>query len=150
MHWEGDLIVGKNNASYIATLVERSTRYVMLARIADSRAETVAAALAGRVTTLPGHLWRSLTWDQGREMTGHAAFTIDTGIPVYFCDPHKPGSAGRTRTPTGCSASTCPRGPPVTSAHARQSPPARAARVRCVPMPQIRRGGRLAAPPRGC
>jgi transposase, IS30 family len=93
-HWEGDLIVGKNGASHIATLVERSTRYVLLARVGDARAETVAAALTERVQTLPAHLWRSLTWDQGREMCRHAAFTIDTGIPVYFCDPHSPWQRG--------------------------------------------------------
>ena len=65
-HWEGDLVIGKNGASAIATLVERSTRYVLLGRIANQRAETVRQALVERVATLPSHLWRSLTWDQGR------------------------------------------------------------------------------------
>ena len=91
---EGDLIAGKNNQSHIATLVERSTRYVLLAVVDDGRAETVAAALARQAATLPGHLWRSLTWDQGREMSGHAGFTVATGIPVYFCDPHSPWQRG--------------------------------------------------------
>ena len=100
-HWEGDLIVGKDNKSYIATLVERSTRYVMLAQIDDGRAETVAAALARQAATLPAHLWRSLTWDQGSEMSRHAAFTIETGIPVYFCDPHSPWQRGSNENTNG-------------------------------------------------
>ena len=109
-HWEGDLIVGKNNASYIATLVERSTRYVMLAQIDDGRAETVAAALARQAATLPAHLWRSLTWDQGSEMSRHAAFTIETGIPVYFCDPHSPWQRGSNENTNGLLRQYFPKG----------------------------------------
>jgi IS30 family transposase len=109
-HWEGDLIVGKNNKSYIATLVERSTRYVMLAKLADARAETVTAALVERVATLPQHLWRSLTWDQGTEMSRHRAFSVDTGIPVFFCDPHSPWQRGSNENTNGLLRQYFPKG----------------------------------------
>jgi transposase, IS30 family len=112
-HWEGDLIIGKNGKSQIATLVERKTRYVLLARVADGRAETVAGALAERVATLPAHLWKSLTWDQGKEMSGHAAFTIDTGIPVYFCDPHSPWQRGSNENTNGLLRQYFPKGTPL-------------------------------------
>jgi len=109
-HWEGDLIVGKDSKSYIATLVERSTRYVLLAKVADSRAQTVQKALAARVAALPAQLWRSLTWDQGREMTRHADFTIATGIPVYFCDPHSPWQRGSNENTNGLLRQYFPKG----------------------------------------
>jgi transposase, IS30 family len=100
-HWEGDLLVGKNGKSHIATLVERSTRYVLLAKIPNAKAETVKAALAQAITRLPSHLWRSLTWDQGREMSLHQFFTIETGVPVYFCDPHSPWQRGSNENTNG-------------------------------------------------
>ncbi len=109
-HWEGDLLVGKDGKSAIATLVERSTRYVLLARIADQRAETVRNALIERVHTLPAHLWRSLTWDQGHEMAQHRLFSIDTGIEVYFCDPHSPWQRGSNENTNGLLRQYFPKG----------------------------------------
>jgi len=109
-HWEGDLIVGKDGKSHIATLVERSTRYVLLAKVADAKAATVAAALAERVATLPQHLWRSLTWDQGREMAAHAAFSVETNVPVYFCDPHSPWQRGSNENTNGLLRQYFPKG----------------------------------------
>jgi len=89
--WEGDLIIGKGNKSQIATLVERTTRTVILVRIPDDRtAERVAELLGRKMETLPEFLRNSVTWDQGKEMAKHADFTVRTGMPVYFCDPHSP------------------------------------------------------------
>jgi len=88
-HWEGDLIAGKGQRS-IGTLVERSTRYVMLVRLPDGKgAPAVRKALAKRIVTLPTELRRSITWDQGKEMAEHVRFT-DTDVAVYFCDPKSP------------------------------------------------------------
>lgn len=94
-HWEGDLLVGRKNQSFVATLVERQTRFVMLARLGeDSTSERLVDALKERIAELPKHLILSLTWDQGREMAGHARFSSETGVDVYFCDPHSPWQRG--------------------------------------------------------
>ena len=92
-HWEGDLIAGSNN-SYIATLVERKSRFTMLVKVADKSTGSVIPALSRQVRKLPGELRRSLTWDRGLEMADHKAFTVATNVAVYFCDPRSPWQRG--------------------------------------------------------
>jgi IS30 family transposase len=101
-HWEGDLIIGKDNKSAIATLVERTTRYVLLAHLGPGRnADQVRDALIGVITALPAQLKRSLTWDQGIEMALHHQFSIAADMPVYFCDPHSPWQRGSNENTNG-------------------------------------------------
>jgi IS30 family transposase len=108
-HWEGDLLIGKANRSQVATLVERQTRFVMLAALEDRTAPNVARVLAKRIQTLPGHLRRSLTWDQGNELADHKQFSIDTGVAVYFCDPRSPWQRGSNENTNGLLRQYLPR-----------------------------------------
>ena len=110
-HWEGDLILGKGGRSAVGTLVERTTRYVMLLHLpGDHRAETVRAAMTAKIMTLPEHLRRSITWDQGSEMAQHTRFSIDSGVKVYFCDPHSPWQRGTNENTNGLLRQWMPKG----------------------------------------
>ena len=99
-HWEGDLIVGAKG-SHIATLVERHSRYVMLAKLGGKDSQTVVDALIERVKKLPTNLMQTLTWDRGTEMAQHARFTVATDVQVYFCDPRSPWQRGTNENTNG-------------------------------------------------
>ena len=109
-HWEGDLIIGKDSRSAVGTLVERTTRYVLLLHLPDGDARRVEQAMRQAITTLPDELLRTITWDQGKEMARHADFTIATGIPVYFCDPHRPWQRGSNENTNGLLRQYMPKG----------------------------------------
>jgi IS30 family transposase len=102
-HWEGDLIIGKNGRSQVGTLVERSTRYVMLLHLPDGvSGEQVRAAMQATIGTLPASLRRTLTWDQGKEMTAiYPKISLDTGLQIYFCDPASPWQRGSNENTNG-------------------------------------------------
>jgi IS30 family transposase len=108
-HWEGDLLFGDRN-SQIATLVERHTRYVMLVKVAGTDTETVINALIKNARKLPQELYKSLTWDRGKEMAAHKRFTLATDIKVYFCDPHSPWQRGTNENTNGLLRQYFPKG----------------------------------------
>jgi IS30 family transposase len=124
-HWEGDLLAGDKN-SYIATLVERATRYVMLIKVNSKETDEVVGALAKQIRKLPQELKRSLTWDRGTEMTGHKRFTLETSVAVYFCDPRSPWQRGSNENTNGLLRQYFPKGQSV--AHYTQAQLDRVAR----------------------
>jgi IS30 family transposase len=108
-HWEGDLLSGSKN-SYIATLVERHTRYVMLAKVINKDTQTVVSALIKQAKKLPNELYKSLTWDRGKELSDHRRFTVATDINVYFCDPQSPWQRGSNENTNGLLRQYFPKG----------------------------------------
>jgi len=117
-HWEGDLIKGCNN-TYIATLVERHSRYVMLVRVQDSKTKTVIEALIKNSKKLPSEMYKSLTWDRGYEITNHKEFTRVTKIPVYLCDPYSPWQRGSNENTNRLIRQYFPKGTDL-SIHSQQ------------------------------
>jgi IS30 family transposase len=115
-HWEGDLLFGSKN-SQIATLVERHTRYVMIARVKSKDTETVINALIRQAHKLPRELYKSLTWDRGKEMADHKRFTLDTDIKVYFCDPQSPWQRGSNENTNGLLRQYFPKGMDLSNVH---------------------------------
>jgi IS30 family transposase len=108
-HWEGDLLFGSGN-SQIATLVERQTRYVMLVKVDGKDTETVVNALIKNARKLPQELYKSLTWDRGKEMASHTQFTMATNIRVFFCDPRSPWQRGSNENTNGLLRQYMPKG----------------------------------------
>ena len=108
-HWEGDLIGGSGN-SYVATLVERHSRYVMLVKVANKDTESVVSALIKQSLRLPSELYRSLTWDRGKELADHQRLTLATEVEVYFCDPRSPWQRGSNENTNRLLRQYLPRG----------------------------------------
>ena len=108
-HWEGDLITGSKN-SHIATLVERHTRYVMLVKVPNKETQTFVSALIRQAKKLPTELYKSLTWDRGKELAAHKQFTLATDIDVYFCDPQSPWQRGSNENTNGLLRQYFPKG----------------------------------------
>ena len=110
-HWEGDLVMGASNRSAVGTLVERTSRYVLLLHLGeDKTAVGVEQAMRTAISTLPAGLRRSITWDQGSQMAQHASFTVATGVPIFFCDPHSPWQRGSNENLNGLLRQYLPKG----------------------------------------
>ena len=109
-HWEADLVMGAGNRSAIATLVERTTRLVLIVKLVKKDAASVAAALSRRFKQLPPTLRKTLTYDQGKEMARHAQLTLATGMSIYFCDPHSPWQRGTNENTNGLIRDFFPKG----------------------------------------
>ena len=117
-HWEGDLIQGTNH-TFIATLVERHSRYVMLVKVNSKKTEDVIAALIKQARKLPSELYQSLTWDRGKELADHQKFTLATDIDVYICDPGSPWQRGSNENTNGLLRQYFPKGTDL-SQHSQQ------------------------------
>ena len=115
-HWEGDLLFGSNN-SQIATLVERQTRYVLLVKVGGKDTQTVVNALIKQARKLPRELYKSLTWDRGKEMADHPRFSLATDIQVYFCDPQQPWQRGSNENTNGLLRQYFPKGMDLSGVH---------------------------------
>jgi len=119
-HWEGDLIVGKQNASAIGTLVERTTGFTLLLHLPNGHgAEPVTAAITEAMAGLPAKLRRTLTWDQGKELSGHKKVAEATGLKVYFCDPHSPWQRATNENTNGLLRQYFPKGTDL-SVHSKE------------------------------
>jgi IS30 family transposase len=120
-HWEGDLVLGAGGRSTVGTLVERRTRYLLLLHLRDGRsAVSVEDAMRRAMMTLPAELRQTVTWDQGAEMARHAEFTLATGIPIYFCDPHSPWQRGSNENTNGLLRQYLPKGKDLSTVTARE------------------------------